>query len=340
MATTDELSAADDKTLVFHLKRPFPLLPEALGKVAGNMCAIMPERLTNTDPYRPITEMVSSGPFRQVTAERVPGALSVYTRFEDYVPRPAGTPSSTAGPKVAYLDRIEWGAIPYPSTAMAALQRGQIGWWQEPSLDLYSVSGKNSGLITDTLDPTGLPGMVRFNHLQPPFNSPDDPACLAGCGGSGRLHAGGGGDRPCVVEGRCWLFRCRLATRQQCRSGSTARKARHGPGQGGPCRRRLQRRAHRGDDCDQSASSTSAGRSGGRHAEARRHQRGCAEHRLGLGDPAPGKQSPSRQGRMERMLHQLLRRGSVHAGNPSRPAWQWRGRVVRLVQLSRARAVA
>ena len=180
MAATDELSAVDDKTLVFRLKRPFPLLPDALGKVAGNMCAIMPERLANTDAYKPITEMVGSGPFRYVAAERVPGALSVYSRFEDYVPRPTGTPSWTAGPKVAYLDRIEWGAIPDPSTAMAALQRGQVDWWQEPSLDLYPVLRKNSGLITDTLDPTGLPGMVRFNHLQPPFNNPAIRRALLG----------------------------------------------------------------------------------------------------------------------------------------------------------------
>jgi len=126
MAAIDELSAADDKTLVFRLKRPFPLLPDALGKVAGVMCAIMPERLADTDPYTPITEMVGSGSFRYVAAERVPGALSVYTRFEGYVPRPGGTPSWTAGPKIAHLDRIEWGAIPDPATAMAALHQGQV----------------------------------------------------------------------------------------------------------------------------------------------------------------------------------------------------------------------
>jgi peptide/nickel transport system substrate-binding protein len=30
---------------------------------------------------------------------------------------------------------------------------------------------QNAGLVTDTLDPTGLPAMLRFNHLQPPFNN-------------------------------------------------------------------------------------------------------------------------------------------------------------------------
>ncbi len=171
MAATDELSAADDKTFVFRLKRPFPLLPDALGKVAGIMCAIMPERLAATDPFKAVTEMVGSGPFRYAAPERVPGALSVYTRFEGYVPRPNGTPSWTAGPKIASLDRIEWGAIPDPATAMAALQQGQVDWWQEPTLDLFPVLRQDRGLTTDTLDPTGLPGMVRFNHLQPPFDN-------------------------------------------------------------------------------------------------------------------------------------------------------------------------
>ncbi len=35
MARTDELSAPDDKTILFRLKQPFALLPDALGKVAS-----------------------------------------------------------------------------------------------------------------------------------------------------------------------------------------------------------------------------------------------------------------------------------------------------------------
>ena len=46
MAATDEVDAPDDRTLRFRLKRPFPLLPDALGKTGSNMPGIMPERLT------------------------------------------------------------------------------------------------------------------------------------------------------------------------------------------------------------------------------------------------------------------------------------------------------
>ncbi len=42
METTDELSAPDDRTIRFRLKRPFPQLPIALGKASVPVCALMP----------------------------------------------------------------------------------------------------------------------------------------------------------------------------------------------------------------------------------------------------------------------------------------------------------
>ena len=180
MAATDDVSADGDKTIVFRLSRPFPLLPDALGKVAGIMCAIMPERLASTDAFTPVTEMVGSGPFRYVAAERVPGAQTVYTRFEGYVPRPGGPAQCTSGPKIAHFDRIEWTAVPDAATAAAALKQGQVDWWQEPTLDLYPTLARDNALTTETLDPSGLPGMLRFNHLQPPFDNPAIRRALLG----------------------------------------------------------------------------------------------------------------------------------------------------------------
>jgi len=72
MAATDELSADGDGVIVFRLKRPFPLLPAALGKVASNMCPMMPARIAATDPFTRIPEAVGSGPFRYGSC-RVPG---------------------------------------------------------------------------------------------------------------------------------------------------------------------------------------------------------------------------------------------------------------------------
>src|SRR5258707_446704 len=120
-AATLAVSAPDDKTIEFRLKRPFPLLPDALGKAPPSTCAIMPERLAATDPNTQVTEMVGSGPYRYKADERVPGSRVVYERFADYVPRPEGTASGTAGPKVAHFERIEWRLIPDGGTVATEL---------------------------------------------------------------------------------------------------------------------------------------------------------------------------------------------------------------------------
>ena len=102
LAATDELSSPDDRTIQFRLNRPFPLLPEALGKTSSYVPVMMPARLAATPPTTAVPELVGSGPYRFDAAERVPGALAVYRRFDGYVPRPDGTVSFTAGPRIAH----------------------------------------------------------------------------------------------------------------------------------------------------------------------------------------------------------------------------------------------
>ena len=112
MAATEELSAPDDRTVKFRLKRPFPHLPAALAGPGGTVPAIMPERLAATSPYQPVKEIVGSGPYRYLLDEHVSGARSAFARFEQYRPRdgggPAGAPGFTSGPKVTHFDRVEW----------------------------------------------------------------------------------------------------------------------------------------------------------------------------------------------------------------------------------------
>ena len=172
MGLTDELSAPDDKTIQFRLKAPFPLLPEALGKVGFNMLPIMPERLANTDPFKQVTEMVGSGPFRFVADERVVGARAVYAKFDRYRPREDGIASCTAGPKVAYFDRIEWNVIPDVATAAAAMQSGEADWWEQPSFDLMPTMSRDPKLASTVVEVTGNIGILRFNQLFPPFDNP------------------------------------------------------------------------------------------------------------------------------------------------------------------------
>ncbi|TCZ57958.1 ABC transporter substrate-binding protein [Roseicella aquatilis] len=171
-ARLEEMSAADDQRIVFRLKRPYPLLAEALGSLVTPCCFIMPERLAKQDTSKPITEMVGSGPFRFKADERVQGSRFVYERFEGYVPREDGTPSWTAGPKRVNLNRVEWIVTPDPSTAAAALQNGEMDWWEQPTTDLLPLIQRNRNIVVENPNPTGLVGWGRFNHLHPPFNNP------------------------------------------------------------------------------------------------------------------------------------------------------------------------
>jgi peptide/nickel transport system substrate-binding protein len=180
LAAADEISAPDETTILFRLKYPFPLLPDALAKTPPSMCPIMPERLAITDPYKQVTEMVGSGPYRYKPDERVPGSLVVYERNTAYVPRASGTPDGTAGPKTAYIDRIEWHILPDPATVAAAMQKGEIDWWLTPNTDLLPLLKQQKNLKVEDVNPTGTIATLRFNQLNPPFDNPALRRALVG----------------------------------------------------------------------------------------------------------------------------------------------------------------
>jgi peptide/nickel transport system substrate-binding protein len=168
IARTDELSAVSDKTIRFRLKRPFPLLPEAL---AEPYCSIMPEQLAKTDAFEQVKEAMGSGPFKFTAAERIPGQRVVFDKNPDYVPRTSGKPSFSAGPKVVYVDRVIWNFVQDPSTASAALMQGEVDWWENPTIDLVPQLKRNKDLVITVKDRTGEIGCLRFNHLFPPFDN-------------------------------------------------------------------------------------------------------------------------------------------------------------------------
>ncbi len=171
-AATDDVSAPTDKHIVFRLRRRFHLLPDALAHPTNTMAAIMPERLANTPANVKLTEIVGSGPFRYLAAERVPGARNIYAKFEHYRPRPSGAPSFCAGPRVAYFDRVEWLTTPDPATQVAALEAGEVDWVEQPLMDLVPTLRKKRGLALEVMETKGLIGFLRFNFLYPPFDNP------------------------------------------------------------------------------------------------------------------------------------------------------------------------
>ncbi|MEI6159678.1 MAG: ABC transporter substrate-binding protein, partial [Roseococcus sp.] len=110
-AATNAVEVVDDKRLVFRLKKPFPLIFAALAQVSNSPAFIMPERLARTDPFQQVREAIGSGPFCFKADEYNSGSRVVYTRNPDYIPISSGTPSLTAGPKIANFDRVEWNII-------------------------------------------------------------------------------------------------------------------------------------------------------------------------------------------------------------------------------------
>ena len=169
MAATEELSALDDHTVRFRLKRPFPHLPEALAGPGGNVPAIMPERLAMTSPFKPVDEIVGSGPYRFLPEEHISGARAGYERFALYEPRSSGPLGFTAGPKVAHFDRVEW-LILDSFSAMAALRNGEIDWWEVPLTDQVEALSRDRNITVIPQYATAM-GAIRFNHLHPPFNN-------------------------------------------------------------------------------------------------------------------------------------------------------------------------
>jgi len=166
----DQMTGGDDKDFTIKLKEPFPLLLPGLAKVSSLVPFIMPERMALTDPHKQVKETIGSGPFKMVSSEFQPGYKYVYVKNTEYVPRKE-PPSWASGGKVAKVDRVEWLYIPEHSTTAAALGSGEVDWWEEVPPDLAPVLEANVQVTVEKNDPIGTMGILRFNHLQPPFNN-------------------------------------------------------------------------------------------------------------------------------------------------------------------------
>ena len=165
---TASLAADDARGFTWRLRRPYGLMLDALSKPAGNMPAIMPAQIAATDPFKAVQEPIGSGPFIFERAEWVPGSRVVYRRNPAYVPR-AEPAEGTAGGKQVFVDRIEWLNIANAQTAVLALIKGEIDYVETPGVDfLPMLAARGMKLLrTNTL---GAPGMIRMNHIHPPFN--------------------------------------------------------------------------------------------------------------------------------------------------------------------------
>jgi peptide/nickel transport system substrate-binding protein len=169
-AAVGKIAPVDRKTFTLDLAEPFGLVLDAIGKPSSNVPFIMPARLAATSENDQVKETIGSGPYKFVKDEWQPGNQVVYVKNPDYVPRNE-PPNGAAGGKRVFVDRVVWRYIPDATTANAALEAGEVDYWENPPLDFVPRLEKNPAVSVFVTDPRGTQGWLRPNHLQPPFNN-------------------------------------------------------------------------------------------------------------------------------------------------------------------------
>ena len=326
-AIQNELTAVDDRTFKWSLKAPYPKMLLALGKNSTPCAFIMPERIAQTDPFKQIPEYIGSGPMKFAKSEWVPGAKAVFEKFADYTPRQEKA-SWLAGGKQMLVDRIEWVVIPDPATAAAALQNGEVDWWESPITDLVPSLKKNRNINVDIADPLGNIGSFRMNHLHPPFNDVkvrravltalsqedymralvgDDNALWKPLPGyftpDTPLYTEEGGE---ILKGKRDLAMGKEAAGRE----RLFRPAGHLRRGAGPTDHQGARRCHR------------------RSAEANGHECRLRRDRLGHGRFPPRPENAAGPGRLGDVSHLARWRGLRQSRRLQRYSWQWRQGVV------------
>ena len=200
----DGVSAKDDRSVVFRLQKPFPLLFHALAGLSQPPF-IMPERVAKTDPFKQIDDTTGSGPFRFKRDEFNSGSLLVFERNAAYQPR-GERPSLTSGAKVVHFDRVEWAIITDAATSAAALQRGEIAWFEQPPPEIQDLLRRNAQVKIENIDVLPRVGILRLNHLHPPFDNPAlRRAILPAIDQADFMQAIVGTD-PAMMDTRCGVF--------------------------------------------------------------------------------------------------------------------------------------
>ena len=177
-ASVTGIDAIDPDTFEIRLSKPYPAMLFSLGSGIGQVPIIMRAQDLTGDPSKAITTAIGSGPFRFNKELRVSGALTVFDRNPDYVPREE-PPDGLAGGRRVKVDRVEWRVIPDASTAVAALQAGEVDVIEQPALELLPLVRSNPNIRLQKLTDLSNQTMLRPNSLYPPFNDPRARLALA-----------------------------------------------------------------------------------------------------------------------------------------------------------------
>ncbi len=165
------VTASDDQTMVMQFIQPNDEVLTALAKVSSNVPFMMPRRVAETDPMKPIDDATGSGPYVFQKDKWVPGSKAVYIKNPNYAPRNEKA-SLAAGGKVAKAKEIDLVYYRDQNAAADALLKGDVDYVESPSTKLLpKLVGKDHVVVANT-DPLGNVAMMRFNSQAKPFNNP------------------------------------------------------------------------------------------------------------------------------------------------------------------------
>jgi peptide/nickel transport system substrate-binding protein len=165
-----DMAVPDAKTFVFHMKQPYGLVLDTLGKATSNVLFIMPKRVAMGDPNVQLSDTTGSGPFVFKQDEWKPGDKAVYVKNPNYVPR-AEPPSGWAGGKVAKVNRVEWVWISDALAQINSLKEGAIDLIEAPAHDLLPLIKDDPNIGVYVAAPMGRQFALRFNTLHKPFDN-------------------------------------------------------------------------------------------------------------------------------------------------------------------------
>lgn len=169
IAATESLEPLDARSFRLRLSRPFGLVLQALAKPGAMVPMIMPKRLAETPPARPVTEPIGSGPYRFVASEYRAGDRIVFARNEAYRPRPEPAVWASGGKRPTF-ERIEFIALPDVSSQVSGLSTGEVDYLERVPADVLPVLERNRTVRAQVVSPFGYQGILRFNHTLAPFD--------------------------------------------------------------------------------------------------------------------------------------------------------------------------
>lgn len=155
-----DVTCADDLTLVIKLKRPKPAILEVIG-APYNM--ILPKHIyeNKTDVLREKPFQAGTGPF--TLKEWVPGERYVFAKKADYWNKP-----------LPYLDGIEVYMVKASAQGTALrsgrIDIGQIQGWEAGAAKTLAQECKNCQVVPDKVMPVSCDPCLMFNHQRPPWN--------------------------------------------------------------------------------------------------------------------------------------------------------------------------